>query len=1184
MSDTKNILVKILLVFFLFSFGLHNISFAEFETSQENIVPKSESLKYSGVIVQYKKQKVNLSNFVWYMTTKDIAESNDMVVSEIDKKLNISLFEVTQDNVDISQVMEDLSKLPSVESVQPNYVYETLDYNQNNDTYKDNLWGLSNSGQTIEWQSGNLGSDIDFDNAMQTYSGSYMNTGVVVAVLDTGVAYNHPDLINNMWNGNSCLNDQWVYMWGCIHGYDYDNNDTDPMILNEDHGTHVAGIIAATMNNNKWVIGVNPNAKIMAVKMQNMTTLKIVKAINFAKYNGVKVINASFGAYDWIDPLLYTTIKSFWDAGWLFIAAAWNDSKNHDLWGINRMFPAGYWVDNTLSGVTFTGLTNIISVAASDNQDNLSSFSDYGATTVHIAAPGTSIYSTIQSATKIWVYEEDFSLAYATGSIYSFATGWINNYFGANYGYNGIWWDTNYPFLTGSTQSYIQKTVDISGIKIPSMSFNVWCDAWKGNNSAFTDFLSVSYSTGWSFTEVEKIDFWHPSLIYTTTIWWKSGYYGNISYDLTSIKSSTLTMRFTWNSDENESTDLGCMIFGNGTSPFEIVGLDDGSDESYGYKNGTSMATPYVAGLASLAMSYRPDLTNINIKNAILQNGDNVATLSGKTITGKRINAYKTLLSIIPPDFTPDTFSFQTLTGQTLSTSVESNTIVVSGINTWATISISAWEYRIGNGAYTSANGVVSSGTLVTVRHTTSASYTTSIASILTIWWVSATFTSITGDTPPDTTPNTFSFQTLTGQSLSSLVNSNTVTISGINTWALVTILDGEYKIGAGSFTSQTGMIYSGDTLQIRHTTSDINNTWKTSIITIGTSTGTFTSQTYDWVQSFSGSLSSSGNTLSGSITVGSGFELIGETNTGTLYLLSGAQVTNFITGTILDTVGQNLAQVTLQNGVNLYTYTGSFNFERKLLASEEQTTWNTKQTFTGVISLGSSETILLDIPATIRYFTDKNASKVAYRKTGTSSWNIISIEASPCTLDLSAWKPVCAYRVASEIYIKTYHFTDFALVKEETIVVKKSSGGWGWWWGLSKDVCPNGDFSKSYYDKDCGVGEEKNYTSTGKYNQIKDNNAQFLDKKLTSMNYKWYVFTQVQWYKLSSQIQPIIKYIIDNKKITSQDKKKYITTFENFLLARYHLEGSSVKTQILKNAYIKQTILLRNTIKRLQK
>ena len=122
--------------------------------------------------------------------------------------------------------------------------------------------------------------------------------GTIVAVIDSGVAYNHPDLINSMWNGSNCKDENGAALGGCNSGFDYEDGDKIPLPSTSSHGTHIAGTIAAVKNNSKGIIGVAPLTKIMAIK-SSLTTTDNVKSINFAQQNGAKIINASWaGTYD----------------------------------------------------------------------------------------------------------------------------------------------------------------------------------------------------------------------------------------------------------------------------------------------------------------------------------------------------------------------------------------------------------------------------------------------------------------------------------------------------------------------------------------------------------------------------------------------------------------------------------------------------------------------------------------------------------------------------------------------------------------------------------------------------------------------------------------------------------------------------------------------------------------------
>lgn len=261
----------------------------------------------------------------------------------------------------------------------------------------------------------------------------------MVAVIDSGVNYNHEDLVNQMWNGQNCVDQNGNSLGGCIHGYDFDQNDKNPLPDTSDHGTHVAGIIAAQSNNGKGITGVAPKTKIMAIKGFS-TTAKAVDAIHFAKQNGAKIINASWGGYflayedcsdinatPTLDMALYNAISDFGDAGGLFITAAGNDNYNHDV-AQTRSFPAGFGTDFQCGNQSVSGLDNIISVAATDSNDIKASFSDYGKNSVHIAAPGVDIKSTSEVTTYDTDYETlvyDSFFSYPIGN--SILPSWIEN-------------------------------------------------------------------------------------------------------------------------------------------------------------------------------------------------------------------------------------------------------------------------------------------------------------------------------------------------------------------------------------------------------------------------------------------------------------------------------------------------------------------------------------------------------------------------------------------------------------------------------------------------------------------------------------------------------------------------------------------------------------------------------------
>ena len=282
-----------------------------------------------------------------------------------------------------------------------------------NDPRFGELWGMDNTGQT----GGTPGADIGAVEAWNTTVGS---RDIIVAVIDTGIDYNHPDLAANMWvnagevpgngvddDGNGFVDD--------VHGYDFANNDGDPWD-DHYHGTHCAGTIGAVGDNGIGVSGVSWRVRLMAVKNMGLAGGLVsdsVRALDYAVQMGAHVTSNSYGGYGF-SQAMYDAIGRAKDAGQLFVAAASNDSNDND---INPAYPASYDHEN------------IISVAATDHNDQFASFSNYGATTVDLSAPGVNILSTFPNNTYSAINGTSMACPHVAGAaalLYAAtgATGW----------------------------------------------------------------------------------------------------------------------------------------------------------------------------------------------------------------------------------------------------------------------------------------------------------------------------------------------------------------------------------------------------------------------------------------------------------------------------------------------------------------------------------------------------------------------------------------------------------------------------------------------------------------------------------------------------------------------------------------------------------------------------------------
>jgi subtilisin family serine protease/subtilisin-like proprotein convertase family protein len=284
--------------------------------------------------------------------------------------------------ITVDAAMAAYSGSQFVAYVEPNYRLQLTAFRNStntNDPLLGSLWGLNNTGQA----GGSVDADIDATDAWSITTGS---SSTIVAVIDTGVDYSHPDLAANMWvntgeiAGNSIDDDGNGYV-DDIYGYDFVNNDGDPFD-DHSHGTHVSGTIAAVGNNGRGVTGVAWNASIMALKFLDASgsgyTSDAVRALDYAVANGANISNNSWGGVGYSQSMSDALARAQ-AAGHVFIAAAGNEGANNDN---GAHYPANYTNNN------------VISVAATDRYDSLAYFSNYGATTVDIAAPGVEILST----------------------------------------------------------------------------------------------------------------------------------------------------------------------------------------------------------------------------------------------------------------------------------------------------------------------------------------------------------------------------------------------------------------------------------------------------------------------------------------------------------------------------------------------------------------------------------------------------------------------------------------------------------------------------------------------------------------------------------------------------------------------------------------------------------------------
>ena len=502
---------------------------------------------------------------------------------------------------------------------QPNWIYRAS-VTPNDPRFENGeLWGLHNTGQN----GGTADADIDAPEAWNTTVGS---NSVVVAVVDTGIAYDHPDLSPNIWanpgevpgdsidnDGNGKVDDH--------RGWDFISNDNDPRDLNA-HGTHVAGTIGAKGNNATGVVGVNWNVKLMPVRVLGTdgsgTTITVLNGFAYAAQEGAKVVNASLGGGGF-DQATKDVIDAATST--LFVVAAGNGGS--DGIGDNNDATPHYPCNYTSA--------NLVCVAATTRTDARSGFSNYGATSVDLGAPGSEIVST-------WLAHDS---RFADG--FESATGWVaggspntwartttNSVFGSwnaadspvgNYANNADNWfrapgPVSFSGRAGCTVAYAMRLETESGfdwfVVDASTNGSTWTEvaAWTGSGG----------STWFQFEEDLSAFDGQPNV--------------HLRFGLESDGSVTL------NGAHVDSVDVRCVGTNYSASSYESI-------------QGTSMATPHVAGVAALAWAKNSSVSVATVKSALLNGGDPNAALSGITVSGRRLNANGTL-ALIPASGMPE--------------------------------------------------------------------------------------------------------------------------------------------------------------------------------------------------------------------------------------------------------------------------------------------------------------------------------------------------------------------------------------------------------------------------------------------------------------------------------------------------------------------------------------------------
>jgi subtilisin family serine protease len=520
----------------------------------------------------------------------------------------------------------------------------------------------------------------------------------VVAVIDDGVNFSHPELAGRAWTNpgevpNNNLDDANGYV-DDVNGWDFYNRDKTVHDSGVDaHGTHVSGTIAASVDG-QGVVEVAPNVKIMALKFlgpEGGYTSDAILAIQYAKAEGAKISNNSWGGGSY-DQALYDAINN---SGSLFVAAAGNNGSNNDDY---RFYPASY------------DLPNILSVAAVNNQGKLASFSNYGATSVDIAAPGVGILSAVPGNPG-----DAATLSSVGSSGKALTTGFGADEIGES-AKRSSFFEKAFTAVDRGSQQVVLVDDDADDVGFPDVGPSV-SSAIEGATGSAPQVIDVPYqSNGPAPSQLSgKTVVWDTGQAYLSDgiYYSESGYVQITSTTLTSTDQATLTqflngggkliitgmnalyliensplMKSTLNLDVASLVGGGTFSGASGTAfagesytfnsptayapyhakvaPATSAAVLQGNypviPPAWESWDGTSMATPHATGAAALVASAEPALLNdpVGLKKRIMK-GKPLLAAAGKTVSGDMVDALKALKP--PADSTAPTVSTVMLTG-----------------------------------------------------------------------------------------------------------------------------------------------------------------------------------------------------------------------------------------------------------------------------------------------------------------------------------------------------------------------------------------------------------------------------------------------------------------------------------------------------------------------------------------
>jgi subtilisin family serine protease len=549
----------------------------------------------------------------------------------------------------VAEAVAALREEPSVVAADPNVSFEPSSIP--NDQRFGELWGLLNTGQNVGGFAGAVpGADID---ATLAWDRTVGDPSVVVADIDTGYLFGHPDLGPVAWTnpgetpGDGIDNDHNGYV-DDRHGWDTADNDNDPTdiepfvpgpfggpfdyVPSVSHGVHTAGTIGAQGNNATGVTGVAQNVRIMPIRAGSdgraigFSLASVIEAMNYAGANGARVANMSLNIAGVLPTVLAAQAAN---QKTLFVISAGNEGNDNDA------SPQSPCDDPTVAVAGYVPppgvVDNVVCVAATDQADLLAWFSNFGAASVDLAAPGTQTLSTMRERQTVFGWDED------AGGFADWTTPAPpadDNTKGFVLSPTGVFIVTGAHERLGAQQPGTTHATQTPAISVPAAgqcTFRFVTESVQEGDDLFSWALFLDGTK-----QIERVE---PDSHLS-------------SGEDRGMRSGTFEAPPT----SSPHTATVQFVFHRGLEGADraVAGVArlrlDCLVPTYDYLEGTSMAAPHVTGSAGLLFSLKPAATVTQVRNALLAGVDPLPSLAGKTVTGGRLNAWKALAALLPMD------------------------------------------------------------------------------------------------------------------------------------------------------------------------------------------------------------------------------------------------------------------------------------------------------------------------------------------------------------------------------------------------------------------------------------------------------------------------------------------------------------------------------------------------------